>query len=260
MFCRISNKGKSMGLFRNKKKQKKQKVWRQPRRHNGRVSAVILAGGSSSRMGGQDKMAAQLAGVSVIRRSILAFQQCSMVDEIVLVTREEGKNAVFFACDGCDKVTRVVQGGDSRARSAYQGVMAAAADAEIILIHDGARPLVSDTVIRAVVEAARKYGAALPVVPVVDTVKVGDNGFVAETPDRSSLFAAQTPQGFYGGLIKAALSDALQQNAEITDDASAVERLGMHVRMVDGDVENRKITTPDDLLAAEALLRKRAEA
>ena len=246
-----------MGLFRKRKEQGSRIV---PKKGRGSVCAVILTGGSSSRMGGQDKMAADLAGKTVIRRSILAFQNCSMIDEIVLVTRKEGEKNCYFACEGCDKVARVVHGGNSRAQSAYQGVMAASEDAELILIHDGARPLVTEQVICAVVEAARKYGAALPVVPVVDTIKAGEGGFVTATPERSSLFAAQTPQGFRSELIKAALSDAIRQNAVITDDASAVERLGMRVRMVDGDVENKKITTPDDLLAAEAILRKREKA
>lgn len=247
-----------MGLFRKKKEQES---FRLPaRKRNGRVCAVILAGGSSSRMGGQDKMTALLGGESVLRRSLLAFQRCSMVDEIVLVTSKAGEKAAYFACDGCSKVARVVLGGDSRTDSSYAGVMAAAEDAELILIHDGARPLVTEQVITAVVEAARTYGAALPVVPVVDTVKTGSDGFVTATPERSTLFAAQTPQGFRAELIKAALSDAIRQSTAITDDASAVERLGMRVRMVEGDVENRKITTPDDLLAAEAILRKREEA
>ncbi len=222
-----------------------------------RVSAVILAGGSSKRMGGEDKLAALLDGRTVLAWSLRAFQACDFIQEIIVVTREEGKRNAFLSCEGCDKVARVVNGGANRTASAYQGVMAADPEAEIILIHDGARPLVTEKVIRAAAEGARKYGAALPVVPVTDTIKIARDGFVDSTPERSTLFAAQTPQAFRGDLIKAALTDAVEKGLELTDDCAAVERLGMRVRLVEGDGDNRKITTPPDLLAAEALLRAR---
>jgi 2-C-methyl-D-erythritol 4-phosphate cytidylyltransferase len=137
--------------------------------------------------------------------------------------------------------------------------MAADPGAEIILIHDGARPLVTEAVIRAAAEGAKEYGAALPAVPVTDTIKVSGDGFVESTPDRSTLFAAQTPQAFQAELIKAALTDAVEKGLELTDDCAAVERLGMRVRLVTGDGENRKITTPPDLAMAETLLRQRLD-
>ena len=222
-----------------------------------RVSAVILGGGSSSRMGGEDKLAAMLDGRTVLAWSLRAFQACDFIQEIILVTHTGGERNAYLSCDGCDKVTRVVHGGNSRTSSAYQGVMAADPGAEIILIHDGARPLVSEAVIRAAVEGAEKYGAALPAVAVTDTVKLRENGFVAATLDRETLFAAQTPQAFRSELIKAALTDAVEKGLELTDDCSAVERLGMKVRLVEGDSLNRKITVPSDLIVAEALIRQR---
>ena len=220
-----------------------------------RVSAVILGGGSSARMGGEDKLAAILDGRTVLTWSLRAFQACDFIQEIILVTHAGGERNAYLSCDGCDKVARVVHGGASRTASAYQGVMAADPGAEIILIHDGARPLVSKKVIRAAVEGAEKYGAALPAALVTDTIKIGDHGFVASTPDRETLFAAQTPQAFRSELIKAALTEALDKGLELTDDCAAVERLGMRVRLVEGDSLNRKITVPADLVIAEALLR-----
>lgn len=224
-----------------------------------RISAVILAGGSSTRMGGEDKLASLLAGKTVLAWSLRAFQACDFIQEIIVVTHAGGEKNAYFSCEGCDKVTRVVHGGTNRTASAYQGVMAADPRAEIILIHDGARPLVTEAVIRAAAEGAKKYGAALPAVPVADTIKVSNDGFVESTPDRSTLFAAQTPQAFRGELIKAALTDAVEKGLELTDDCAAVERLGMRVRLVAGDQENRKITTPPDLVLAEALLNQRRD-
>ena len=224
-----------------------------------RVSAVILAGGSSKRMGGEDKLAAVLAGRTVLAWSLRAFQACDFIQEIIVVTHDGGERNAYLSCEGCDKVARVVHGGANRTASAYQGVMAADPGAEIILIHDGARPLVTEAVIRAAAEGAREYGAALPAVPVTDTIKVSKDGFVESTPDRSTLFAAQTPQAFQAELIKAALTDAVEKGLELTDDCAAVERLGMRVRLVAGDGENRKITTPPDLAMAETLLRQRLD-
>lgn len=208
-------------------------------------------------MGGEDKLAAQLDGRTVLAWSLRAFQACDFVQEIIVVTHAGGERNAYLSCDGCDKVARVVHGGGNRTASAYQGVMAADPGTEIILIHDGARPFVSEAVIRAAVEGAEKYGAALPVVAVTDTIKVRENGFVADTPDRAKLFAAQTPQAFRSELIKAALTDAVEKGLELTDDCAAVERLGMKVRMVEGDSFNRKITVPADLIAAEALMQQR---
>lgn len=222
------------------------------RRRKGLVSAVVLAAGSSTRMG-SDKMAAVFAGSTVIAHTLRALQESPEIGELVLVVREGAEKAALAGASGCGKLRRVVKGGDSRTESAWLGVMACDPAAELILIHDGARPLVTQEVIAAAVKGAREYGAAVPVIPVTDTVKVGKDGFAAETPDRSTLFAAQTPQGFRAELIKAALKDALDRKLSLSDDCAAVERLGMHVKLVEGDVRNRKITLPSDLKLAETL-------
>ena len=232
---------------------KEKKVRRKAR---GLVSAVIVAAGSSSRMGGMDKLSAPLAGSTVIVHTIRAFQLSGEVDEIVLVLRKGAEKPALAGASGCDKLSRIVHGGDTRTDSSYAGVMACDPKAEIILIHDGARPLVTGEVIRSAVEGARKYGAAVPVTPVTDTIKVGKDGFADTTPDRSTLFAAQTPQAFRAELIKAALQDAVDNKLTLTDDCAAVERLGMHVKLVEGDVRNRKITLPSDLAVAEELYKE----
>ena len=235
-----------IGINRDKKK----------RKSGGLVSAVIVAAGSSSRMGGLDKLAAPLAGSTVIAHAIRAFQESPEVGEIVLVLRKGAEKPALEGGSGCDKLSRIVHGGDTRTASAYAGVMACDPKAEIILIHDGARPLVTGEVIHNAVEGARKYGAAVPVTPVTDTIKVGKDGFADSTPDRSTLFAAQTPQAFRAELIKAALQDAGNKGLSLTDDCAAVEKLGMRVKLVEGDARNRKITLPTDLALAEELFKE----
>ncbi len=216
------------------------------------VSAVVLAAGASRRMGA-DKMTALLAGQPVIGRTLQALEACEEVRELVLVVRKGAEQGVLAAAGGLNKLTRIVHGGDSRTDSAFKGVMACDPKAEIILIHDGARPLVTGEVVRRAVEGAMQYGAAVPVVPVTDTIKVGKDGFADSTPDRSTLYAAQTPQAFRAELIKAALQDARKAGLTLTDDCAAVERLGMRVRLVEGDRRNRKLTTPEDLKIAQTL-------
>ena len=227
-------------------------------KHNGSglVSAVIVAAGNSSRMGGEDKLALPLAGSTVIAHTIRAFQDCAEVGEIVLVLRKGAEKAALEGASGCGKLSRIVHGGATRTESAYAGVMACDRTSEIILIHDGARPLVTEKVIRNAILGAREFGAAVPVTPVTDTIKVGKGGFADSTPDRAALFAAQTPQAFRAELIKAALQAALDQGLSLTDDCAAVEKLGMRVRLVEGDACNRKITLPSDLVLAEALWKE----
>jgi 2-C-methyl-D-erythritol 4-phosphate cytidylyltransferase len=225
-----------------------------------KVCAVIVAAGSSKRMNGLDKLTAQLAGRSVLEHSIYAFASCAEVGEIVVVTRED---LIMFALEaaahcGNGKVTAVIQGGGCRTESSYLGVMRASRDTDIILIHDGARPLVTEEVIKGAIEAAKEFGAALPALPVKDTLKTAADGFVVSTPDRSRLYAAQTPQAFNAELIKAALTAAVDKKEELSDDCLAVEKLGMSVKITAGSADNIKITTPEDLIIAEALLQSRA--
>ena len=217
------------------------------------ISAVLVAAGSSTRMG-FDKLSFDLGGETVLHRSIRAFDQCPQIGEIVLVA---GKNRAFVEQQvvGCTKPVQIVAGGATRAESAKNGVLAA--HGELVAVHDAARPFVSPAVIAAVLEAAARYGAAAPAVPVKDTIKQavpGDGKTVPEaclvrsTPDRSTLYAVQTPQCFDRAQYLAALQELDAEKARlVTDDCSLFELTGRPVQLTQGDYANLKITTREDL-------------
>ena len=230
--------------------------WRKKKKAPGILcSAVVVAAGSSTRMG-TDKLMLTLGGIPVIVRTLKAVEAAPSVDEIILVTREDMMVPLSQLCQefALTKVTKVIRGGKTRTESVRLGTLEASGDAQVIAIHDGARPLVTTEVIENAIAQALESGAAAPAVPVKDTIKVARKGIVESTPDRASLFAVQTPQVFEASLIRAALQKALDDGAELTDDCSAVERLGMKVVLTEGDVRNLKLTTPEDILTAEALL------
>ena len=218
--------------------------------------AVIVAAGSASRMGGIDKVMAPLGGEPMVVRTVRQFQTCDAIREIVIVTREDLLIPVSDLCHGFDKVKAVVVGGKSRDESVWQGLNALSDKVKLVAVQDGARPFADWPMIDRVVRAANSYGAAAPAIPVKDTIKVVKGGIVADTPDRSRLQAVQTPQVFDFDLLRGALQQAKADGAAITDDCSAVERLGMSVRIVEGDEKNIKITTPLDLKIAELLLEE----
>ena len=218
--------------------------------------AVIVAAGTASRMGGIDTVMAELGGEPMIVRTVRAFQNCDAIREIVIVTRQDLIMRITDLCAGFSKVKAVVVGGENRAESVYNGLSVLSPKAKLVAVQDGARPLITNAVIDRTVRAAHTYGAAAPGIPVKDTVKVVQGGVVQATPDRSCLQAVQTPQVFDADLLKGALEKAKKDNASITDDCSAVERLGMSVRIVEGDERNIKITTPMDLEIAERLLEE----
>ena len=155
-----------------------------------------------------------------------------------------------------DKVKAVVTGGKSRQESVELGMNALSKEVKLAAIQDGARPLITWQVIDRVVRAANTFGGAVPGIPVKDTIKVENGGLVKETPDRKTLRAIQTPQVFDFDLLRGALKKAKEDGAEVTDDCSAVERLGMKVKIVEGDERNIKVTTPMDLKIAELLLEE----
>ena len=229
------------------------------KRHNSRIqcSVVLVAAGSSSRIG-LDKMMLKVGDLPVIVHSIKAFENINEVTEIIVVTRDELIPEIAGFCKAFDlkKVKKIVRGGASRMESARIGTLEIDQTSTLIAIHDAARPFVSETVIRAVIEKASQTGAAAPAIPVKDTIKVANKGLVEQTPDRSTMFAVQTPQVFDASLICAALQKALDDGAEITDDCSAVERLGMKVTLTQGDERNIKLTTPIDVFLADIMLRE----
>ena len=218
--------------------------------------AVIVAAGSASRMGGIDKVMAPLGGEPMVVKSVRAFQQCDAIREIVVVTRPDLIVPIRDLCSGFDKVTAVVAGGKDRPESVSRGLNALSPKATLVAVHDGARPLISWQVIDRAVRAANTYGAAAPAIPVKDTIKLVQGGIVKETPERKNLFAVQTPQVFDFDLLRGALKKAAEDKAEITDDCSAVERMGMSVKIVEGDERNLKVTTPMDLTIAKMLLEE----
>lgn len=216
--------------------------------------AVIVAAGTASRMGGIDKVMAPLGGEPMIVRTVRTFQESDAIREIVIVTRQDLLVPIADLCHGFDKVRAVIVGGNSRQESVKRGLSALSDSMKLAAIQDGARPLITWQVIDRVVRAANTYGAAAPAIPVKDTIKVVRGGIVAATPDRSALQAVQTPQVFDRDLLTCALSEAEKNGTNVTDDCSAVELLGMSVRMVEGDERNIKVTTPMDMKIAELLL------
>lgn len=219
--------------------------------------AVIVAAGSASRMGGIDKVMAPLGGEPMILRTVRAFENCEAVKEIVIVTREDLMGPIAELCSGFTKIRSVVQGGSSRQESVKLGLLAFSKEVRLAAVHDGARPLVSGELIDKVIRAAHSYGAAAPAIPVKDTIKVFEGGFIAATPDRSTLRAVQTPQVMDRDLLLGALEKAEQEGIALTDDCSAVEHIGMRVRLVEGEERNLKVTTPLDLKIAELLLEEK---
>ena len=219
--------------------------------------AVIVAAGSASRMGGIDKVMAPLGGEPMILRTVRAFEDCEAVKEIVIVTRKDLMGPIAELCSGFTKIRSVVQGGSSRQESVKLGLLAFSKEVRLAAVHDGARPLVSGELIDKVIRAAHSYGAAAPAIPVKDTIKVFEGGFIAATPDRSTLRAVQTPQVMDRDLLLGALEKAEQEGTALTDDCSAVEHIGMRVRLVEGEERNLKVTTPLDLKIAELLLEEK---
>ena len=221
-------------------------------------TALVAAAGSSSRMGGTDKLMEFLDNVPVLMRTLTALQRAAAIDEIVIAAREDALVDISTLCKtyGITKCSKVVRGGESRCHSVLLAALEASPEAKLLAVQDGARPLVTPALIDRTVEAAAKCGAAAPAVPVKDTIKVVKGGLVEKTPERATLQAVQTPQVFDFDLLRGALKKAEEEKAAVTDDCSAVERLGMKVKIVEGDERNLKVTTPMDLKIAEMLLEE----
>ncbi len=217
-----------------------------------KVGAVIVAAGQSERMGDVDKMFALLGGQPLLLRATRPFQQCSLIDRIVVVVSGEKETQCRSLVAGPDwsKVSDVCLGGRRRQDSVAEGLKRLA-DCDWAVIHDGARPLVTVDLIERGLEAARETGAAIAAVPVTATIKVsGEDRTVRETPPRQNLWAVQTPQIFTLEIIREAYQNA---GEDVTDSSSLVERLGYKVKLYMGAHDNIKITTPADLALAEIL-------
>jgi 2-C-methyl-D-erythritol 4-phosphate cytidylyltransferase len=216
-----------------------------------RIAVIVLAAGSSSRMGGIDKIWADLGGVPLLAHSLRAASMLADLTDVVVVSSGVRHADIAALASKVGAAVRCVEGGTRRQDSVARGIEAAP-EADYYLVHDGARPLASAALFTRVLDAARMHGAVVPAVPVVDTVKrVDGHGRVLETVDRSALVTVQTPQGFAGALLRRAHHEVM---ADATDDASMVEALGEPVVTVAGESANLKVTTPRDLMIARALL------
>jgi 2-C-methyl-D-erythritol 4-phosphate cytidylyltransferase len=217
-----------------------------------RVCAIIVAAGEGQRFGSAKQFAA-LRGRPVLDWTLEAFGAHPEVGEIVLVLADEKDGEKYQARH--PKIAAVVRGGPKRQDSVCRGFeRVRAAAAEVVLIHDGVRPLVSPGVISRVIREAGRHGAAVPVIPVEDTIKEAAGGKVVRTLDRANLYRVQTPQGFAYAVLEKALRQASREGFAATDEAGLAERTGAEVRVVEGDLRNIKVTTPADLKLAEAFL------
>ncbi|NLW73733.1 MAG: 2-C-methyl-D-erythritol 4-phosphate cytidylyltransferase [Clostridiales bacterium] len=230
------------------------------------TSAIIAAAGSSDRMGnggGLSKQHQLIAGIPVLVRSLLAFEKCRFISEIVVAARESEIPLIenYRKEYNITKLKKIVKGGQTRQESVLRGVEAADPGAKYIAIHDGARCLVTVEMIERVCMAAYRYRAAIAACAVPDTVKIaGRHNFIDSTTDRSLVWLAQTPQVFYSSLYRAAAYSAREDGFSATDDSQLVERIQNPVRLVDCGRENIKITTPEDIILAEAILIAREKA
>ena len=222
------------------------------------VSAVIVAAGTSKRMNdGVDKLAVQLSGKPLLAWTISRFESAEIIDEIIVVTREDEIGTVkeMTKSEGFRKVSSVVKGGAYRQHSTQNGLNAVSKDSKVVLIHDGARPLIRTSDIKQIVASAEENGAALLAVPSKDTVKEVQNGIVTQTLPRESVWLAQTPQGFRKELLQEAFSSAEKEGYIGTDEASLVERIGKDVAIVEGHSSNIKVTVTPDIGVVQSLLK-----
>lgn len=221
------------------------------------TGCVVVAAGKATRMGNNiNKQYISVGGKPVLARTLSVFEDCSSIDGITLVVNRNDwqKCEAIIKEYGFNKVAAMVEGGDTRQRSVYNGLCAMDDGCGIVLVHDGARPFVDRDIVERCINAARQYQACCAAVPVKDTIKVTDREcFARETPDRSRLWAVQTPQAFDYRLILKAHQKALEDGFTGTDDAVLAERMGIKIKLVMGSYYNIKITTNEDLIFAETI-------
>lgn len=223
------------------------------------TTAIIVAAGDSTRMGYKlSKQLIPLCGRPAIEYTLRAFQDCDMIDEIDIVTRPQDINDVAQIAFQFKKVMGIISGGTDRAESVRKGIRNTSKKTTHYVIHDGARVMITPDEICRVLNVAFETGAATLGTPVIDTIKVaGEDGNILSTPDRSTLWAVQTPQVFERDLYLRAIDYAVENDLSVTDDCSLVEALGVPVRIVRGEYTNLKLTTPSDVAIAEALLKRK---
>lgn len=227
-----------------------------------KTGAIIVAAGKGKRMGeGYNKQYILLAGKPIVAHTIEVFENVGPIDEIVLVV---GKGEIDLAKKDIihkynfKKVVKIIEGGTERQDSVYDGLKATDANCNIVLVHDGARPFVTGSIIEKSIKVARDAGACVVAVRVKDTIKVANKNMEVDyTPDRDTLWAVQTPQAFEYKLLLKAYKKLRADNIKVTDDAMLVEKLGHTVKIIEGSYENIKITTPEDLILGAGIFKKR---
>ncbi len=223
------------------------------------IVGIIVAAGKSERMGADvDKVFLSLGTRPVLAYSLLAFEQCPLIDGVILVTRKDRMDSArgLVQMFGCSKVRKIIAGGASRQMSVMNGLAELGDDVKIVAIHDGARPCVTSALIEETIKSAKRHGSGVAAVKVTDTIKEVDRGtLVTRTVDRSKLWAVQTPQTFRTDWLKKAYAQIGKKKQEVTDDASAVEMLGEPVHLVPAARTNVKITSPEDLFLAAMILK-----
>ncbi len=223
------------------------------------VSAVIVAGGKGTRMGaGYNKVFLKLSGLPIISRTVSVFDKCNEIDEIIIVTAENDIPKMTDLVKEYPKVKEITIGGELRQDSVHNGLSKAKGD--IVLIHDGARCLVTEDIIVSVINDTKKYGASATGVITKDTLKtIDENGNIIATVDREKTVQIQTPQGFATEEIMAMHNRIKEDNVIVTDDCSAFEEYGKVCHFTMGSYDNIKITTPEDIAIGEEILKRRAQ-
>lgn len=225
------------------------------------VSVIIAAAGMSNRMGSKiNKQFISMDNKPILAHTLEKFENCGYIDEIIVVSKEEEVDYCrkeIVKKFGFNKVSNIVRGGSERQDSIYNGLLALSENTDIVLTHDGARPFIKAEHIKDGIKGVLEHGACVIGVPVKDTIKVveEDGDVVHHTPKRSLLWAAQTPQCFWTHLIKKGYEHAINEGIVGTDDSSLVEKIGHDIKMIMGSYDNIKITTPEDLIIGESLLK-----
>ncbi len=222
-----------------------------------KVFALIMAGGSGTRMGvAKAKQSLELSGKKIFRITVDKFNLFDCIDGIVFVGRKEDIDEYTAELENMEKVVEIVEGGNTRSESVYNGLKALEKfSPQIVAVHDAVRPFVEETSVKQSIDAAYKYGAAVVAVPAVDTVALTDNGFVEEVLKRDALRNLQTPQTFRYDLLKESYERAFKDGKIYTDDTGCVFTSGIKIKIIEGSKSNIKITEPLDMIKAESLYR-----
>ena len=224
-------------------------------------TAIILAAGKGARMNaGMNKQFIHINGKPLLAHTLEAFQTCEAIDSIMLVAGKDElqlcKEQIVDAF-GFNKVDKLVEGGSERQQSVYNGILQLDDQCEVVVIHDGARPILAADIIERCIEGAKEFGAVTAGMPVKETIKVVDeDGFVDYTPERWKLWVTQTPQAFRADIIREAHESAASKGLSGTDDAFLVENTGCKVKMIESSYENIKVTTPEDIILAKIIMNK----